>query len=125
MKTKNENLKKYEYQANKYIFGFFVAVLLTGLMFYSVHFKMFTGNTLIFVLLLLAFVQIIVQLNIFLHVGGKNSSKTVTWSVVYTFLMSLVLVVASIWIMINMNYNMHMSPEQMNEFMLEQNKKGF
>ena len=39
--------------------------------------------------------------------------------------MLLIIVVGSLWIMANMNYNMHMSPEQIKDYMIEQNKKGF
>jgi len=39
--------------------------------------------------------------------------------------MMLVIVIGSLWIMQNLDYRMGMSGEAMNEYMKEQNKKGF
>ena len=77
------------------------------------------------VLLTLATVQLIVQLACFLHLGISGRSRTRTVSIVFTFLMMLVVVLGSLWIMKHLDYRMGMSGEAMNEYMKAQNKKGF
>lgn len=75
-------------------------------------------------LLVLAVVQLIVQLVCFLHLGsGRSRDRVVT--IAFTILMMLVIVIGSLWIMRNLDYRMGMSPDAMNDYMKAQNKKGF
>lgn len=108
-----------------YIAVFSVIVVLVLAAFTIVELKLLSGAVLVACLLLLATVQLVLQLKVFLEVGDEEPPHYVKWGIVYTFAMMLVVVLGSIWIMANMNYNMHYSPEQMKEFMLKQNKKGF
>lgn len=110
---------------NKYAYGFGGALTLTVLAYNAVVLDWFSGTSLAAYLLALAAIQLVLQMVVFLHVGQERKPRWTLWSIVYTVIMLLIVVVASLWIMANMNYNMHYSPEQMQEFMLEQNKKGF
>lgn len=80
---------------------------------------------LIFYILVAAMLQLIVQIFYFLHISDESKPRWRQTSFLFTLLMVLVIVIGSIWIMINMNYNMGMSGEDMNTYMIEQNKKGF
>lgn len=77
------------------------------------------------VLLLLASIQLVIQLVCFLHlsVNGRARGRAMTFG--FTILMMLVVVIGSLWIMRNLDYRMGMSGEAMNEYMEAQNKKGF
>lgn len=76
------------------------------------------------VLLLLAVIQLVVQLVCFLHLGsGRSRDRVVT--IGFTILMMLVIVIGSLWIMRNLDYRMGMSSEAMSDYMKAQNKKGF
>lgn len=109
----------------RYGAGFIAALIITYAAYFSVTTEAFARTQLAVILLILAAVQLIVQLVVFLHVGFKRNDRWTLGSIIYMFIMVLIIVVASLWVMQNMNYNMHMTPEQMTEFMLEQNKKGF
>lgn len=125
--TSSEEINETTYRAHirRYVYGLIAAVSLVYLAYFAVVGEWFVGASLAAWLLILAGVQFVVQLVVFLHVGQESKPRWTMWSIIYTMLMLLIIVVASLWIMANMNYNMHMSPEQMQEFMLEQNKKGF
>jgi len=61
-------------------------------------------------------VQLIVQMVFFLHIGRGSHWKAVTF--VFTAIFVLIVVVGTIWIMNNLNYNMmDMSPTEMQQYM--------
>lgn len=117
--------QKYRQEYYKYSAGFIAALLLTYAAYFSATGQWLEGIWLGAFLLTLALVQTILQITVFLHIGKDKASRLPLWSLIYMVFMVLIIVLASIWIMSNMNYNMHMSPEQMEEFMIEQNSKGF
>ncbi len=78
-----------------------------------------------FFVLILAFMQLVLQLFTFLHVQTEAKPRWKSIGFVSSMIMIAVVVVGSIWVMYNLNYRMHASPEAMQEYMLEQNKKGF
>jgi cytochrome o ubiquinol oxidase operon protein cyoD len=108
-----------------YVIGFVLAVTLTLLAYFIVVNHLASGFTLIAILLGLAAVQLLVQLVFFLHLGRDKNSR---WNVASFYFMLLVLVIfvgGSLWIMSNLNYNMMMTPEEMNKYMLDQSMRGF
>ena len=109
----------------RYLLGFGGGLALVFTAYFAVTNAWLAGMALAGALLLIALVQFVVQMVVFLHVLDEKKPRWTLWSIGYTVVMLLIIVLASLWIMANMNYNMHMTPEQMQEFMLEQNKKGF
>jgi len=108
-----------------YAIGFVSAVVLTLVAYFAIMSHWFTGLLQIGVIMGLAVIQLIVQLVFFLHLGREKGSR---WKVASFFFMLLVLVVivfGSLWIMYSLNYNMQMTPEQMDQFMRQQSSKGF
>ena len=103
-----------------YITGFVVSVVLTLIAYFAVGNKLFESNILIAFVLSLAVLQLIVQLLFFLHLlDGKPSEKG--WRTIIffsTISIILVIIIGSLWIMNNLNY--HMTPQQMNQYILEQ-----
>ena len=73
----------------------------------------------------LALLQFMVQSKFFLHIMPTRLRDARTASYLFVLVMIAIIVAGSLWIMANLNYNMGMSPEQMTEYMIKQNKKGF
>ncbi len=117
--------RTYRHEQLRYVAGFFTVLGLIMVAYMSVVYEWLDGVALVAALLVIAAAQFIIQLVVFLHVGDEQKPRWTLWSIIYTMVMMLIIVVASLWIMANMNYNMMMTPEQMQEFMLQQNKKGF
>ncbi len=109
----------------RYCGGFIAALVLVYAMYFTTVNGWLSGAPLAALLLGLALVQFGVQMVVFLHVFDEAKPRWTLWSIIYSFVMLLIIVLASLWIMANLNYNMHMTPEQMEQYMLEQNKKGF
>lgn len=109
----------------RYVIGFLGALTLTCLAFLIA-----TGNfgdswLVALVILSLALVQAVVQVYYFLHLGEETKPRWKTVSFLFSLLIMLIIVIGSLWVMFNLNYNMGMTPEQMDKYMIEQNKKGF
>lgn len=112
-------------QVTRYVIGGLVALALTSIAFWLISEGAVGGLAAAVVILLMACVQVIVQLYFFLHLADDRRPSWRQYSLVFTVLILLIIVVGSLWIMWNLNYNMGMTPEQMNEYMIEQNKVGF
>lgn len=108
-----------------YIVGFISALALTFAAYFIVVNHLLPSHLIVPAIMGLALVQVLVQLVFFLHFGRGKESR---WNGAAFYFMLIVLVIivfGSLWIMQNLNYNMMMSPEQMDEYMLKQSKKGF
>lgn len=101
-----------------YIVGFILSIVTTVLAYFVVVNELWTKQTLIYMVMGIAVVQLIVQLVFFLHLGRGNRWKVITLAFAVFFV--LLVVVGSLWIMENLDYNMMtMSPEEMNQYMSE------
>jgi cytochrome o ubiquinol oxidase subunit IV len=110
----------------KYMIGFGSALILSVIAYVIVVERWFESSALTMaVLLLLAFIQLVVQLVCFLHIGFHKRSLERTVTIIFTMIMMLVIVLGSLWVMYNLDYRMGMNPEAMEEYMIKQNKKGF
>lgn len=105
-----------------YTIGFILSIALTLAAYFLVVEKILTGTQLMLAIVSLAVVQLLVQLVFFLHLGRESSPR---WNqMVFWFAAGVVLIVVigSIWIMENLDYNM--MPKEMEQHMLDQTKKG-
>lgn len=110
---------------SRYITGFVLSLLLT-LTAYSLVVYRFVSEWLLLVLAVLALTQMIVQLVFFLHLGEEMRPRYKLISFGFMALMLLIVVVGSIWIMYNLDYNMmNMTPDEKTNYMLTQHDKGF
>lgn len=107
-----------------YSIGFALAVALTIAAYFAVVDGWFTGGALMGFIMTLAVVQLLVQLVFFLHLGRKSGKWNIS-AVLFTLMILVIIVAGSLWIMYSMNYNMQMTPEQMNEYMRKESNKGF
>ena len=113
------------HQAVRYVGGFVSALVLTFAAYWLVTSKAVEGGWLIALLMGLAVVQLIVQLVFFLHVGNEARPRWNLTALIFMLIMLVVIVAGSLWIMNNLNYNMMMTPEQMEDYMKIQRDKGF
>lgn len=110
----------------KYIIGFVLSLVLTLVAFYLVEKELLSGTTLVLVLGGLALVQLVVQLTYFLHLGDEVGPRYKLASFLFMGGILVIVVVGSVWIMDNLNYNMmDMSPQQKTDYMKTQHDKGF
>lgn len=101
-----------------YIIGFVLSIFTTLLAYFFVVNELWPKETLIYVVMAIAVVQLTVQLVFFLHLGRGSRWKAITLA--FALLFVLIVVVGSLWIMYNLDYNMMtMSPEEMNQYMSE------
>lgn len=110
----------------KYVVGFASALVLSLLSYILVVGHSFHSASALFgVIMVLAVIQLAVQLVCFLHVGFNKRASLRSGVLLFTLMMMLVIVLGSIWIMKNLDYRMGMSGDAMNVYMEAQNKKGF
>lgn len=112
-------------QVANYIAGFASALILTLAAFWLVTSRVVDGVWLVAALIGLAIVQLTVQLVFFLHVGNESRPRWNFTALIFMLIMLIVIVAGSLWIMNNLNYNMMMTPEQMEDYMKVQREKGF
>ena len=99
-----------------YIIGFVLSMITTVLAYILVVNNVLPKEILIYAVMGIAVVQLVIQLVFFLHLGQGGRWKLVTF--IFAVLIVLIVVVGSIWIMHNLDYNMmKMSPDQMTEYM--------
>lgn len=120
-------MKKDEYTkaTTRYAVGGMLAATLTIVMYLMVVQSWFEGAWLAFWVVILAIVQFIVQLYFFLHFGSDRKPRWKTWTFAFTVFALIIVIVGSLWIMKNLNYRMMLGPDSMNDYMIDQNKKGF
>ena len=99
-----------------YVIGFVLSVAATLLAYFFVVNQLWSKEMLIYIVMAIAVVQLVIQLVFFLHIGRGSRWRFITFT--FALLVVLIVVVGSIWIMNNLDYNMmHMSPDQMQIYM--------
>lgn len=91
----------------KYTTGFILSVILTLVPFWIVMQDLAEGWTLVLLLMMFAVAQLFIQLVYFLHLGDEQKPKWQQTSFVFAMFFVVVLVIGSIWIMYELDYNAH------------------
>lgn len=107
-----------------YIIGFGLSLLLTIGAFSIVMQQLMFGWMLVAFITAFAVAQLLVQLVFFLHVGRGAGARWNIIALLFMIMVVFIIVVGSLWIMRNLDYNM-MPSHEMEEYMVEQNQKGF
>lgn len=95
-----------------YIIGFILSIVLTLLAYYPVllnsnsHHTLFARDMVLWFIIALAFIQLLIQLLFFLHLGQEEKPRWKLAMLISFFGVVLIVVIASIWIMQHLNYNM-------------------
>lgn len=92
-----------------YIIGFVLSVVFTLLSFYLVSYGALPPKTLYMTVGFFAIVQFLVQTVFFLHLNPRSNASWNLVSFLFTVLMTVVLVVGTMWIMFNLYEKMGMN----------------
>lgn len=95
-----------ENQMRSYIIGFILSIILTILPYYMVVNHLFEREALLGAIVILAILQLLVQLIFFLHLGDESKPRWNLITFVFAIIVVGVVVFGSIWIMNNLDYNM-------------------
>lgn len=77
-------------------------------------------------IVILAVLQLVVQLVFFLHLGREKKPRWNLSAFFFMLIFLFIVVAGSVWIMYNLNYNMMtISPSQMDSYMKAQSASGF
>jgi cytochrome o ubiquinol oxidase operon protein cyoD len=110
-----------------YIAGYAISVVLTLAAYFAVvhpdYFRLVGSAAILTAILALAIVQLAVQMLFFLHVGFGSDRRAKLIAFFATFGLVLIIVIASLWIMNHLNYNMMANPAEMQQYM--QDQQGF
>lgn len=125
--SKSSELKAKSNQASvaSYSVGFGLSLLLTLIPFTVVYDRLLSGQWLVAVIITSALAQLIVQLVFFLHLGRESRPR---WNLIiflFMILIVFIIVVGSLWIMQNLDYNMMVSPEETDNYMKQESNRGF
>jgi cytochrome o ubiquinol oxidase operon protein cyoD len=99
----------------KYIAGFVGSIAITVLAYVLATGENYSKDIVVGLLAVLALVQFIVQMVLFLHVGSERKPR---WKLMIMWLMLgvvIIIVAGSIWIMNNLNYRM--SQQQVRDYL--------
>jgi len=88
-----------------YIVGYFLSLILTLVSFSLTQKRLFNGWALIIILSLLAIVQLMLQLNYFLHLRSETAPRWKNITFLFAVNVVIILVFGTLWIMKNLNYN--------------------
>jgi cytochrome o ubiquinol oxidase operon protein cyoD len=89
-----------------YMVGFILSIILTAIPFWMVMDGSASHGTILGVVIVCAIIQVLVHLVYFLHLDSKSEGGWNMVAIVFSALIILIVVVGSLWIMWNLNYNM-------------------
>lgn len=89
-----------------YIIGFILSILLTIIPYSLVVHHLLLGDMLVIAVVILGIIQLLVQLIFFLHLSTSPAQRWNSMTFAFTVLIIVILVIGSLWIMWNLNYNM-------------------
>jgi cytochrome o ubiquinol oxidase operon protein cyoD len=98
-----------------YVVGFILSLVLTFFAYNAVVSHWFTGTALIVFIVLLALVQLGVQLVFFLHLNRESNPRWNLLAFSFAVVVVLILVLGSLWIMNHLDASMN--AQQMNKYM--------
>lgn len=89
-----------------YMIGFILSIILTAIPFWMVMDGSASHATTLGVVVICAVIQVLVHLVYFLHLDSKSEGGWNMVAIVFSAIIILIVVVGSLWIMWNLNYNM-------------------
>jgi cytochrome o ubiquinol oxidase operon protein cyoD len=92
--------------AKSYNVGFLLSIILTAIPFALVMHPVLPRSTTLLMIVVLAVVQVIVQLVYFLHMSRSSEGGWNLISFAFTLVILFIIVALSVWIIWSMHYNM-------------------
>lgn len=111
MSTAHGNVKNYT-------IGFILSVVLTLIAFYIVWQSILDGMLLVSSLVVLAITQLYVQVRFFFSLEDEAKPRWNTMAFLFMMLVVVIVVLGSLWIMDNLNYNM--MPDEVKTYIIEE-----
>lgn len=102
-----------------YVVGFILSIVLTLAAYFAALNHWFSGRGLPLFVTGLAVVQLLVQLLFFLHLGEERGPRWNLMTFLFAGLVVFIVVIGSLWIMYNLDYNMTHTPEELDRIMIE------
>jgi cytochrome o ubiquinol oxidase operon protein cyoD len=101
-----------------YLSGYVLSLLLTVAAYLFVTHPAYSSKVLVAIILVLAVVQFLIQMVFFLHIGLETKPRWKLFVFIFMVGVVLIIVIGSIWIMNNLNYNQ--TPQQINTYLNDQ-----
>ena len=89
-----------------YIIGFVLSIILTLIPYYMVVNHAVSASYTYMAVLVFAILQFLVQVIFFLHISEEKGYKWNLSALIFTIIVLVILVLGSMWIMYNLDYNM-------------------
>ena len=89
-----------------YIIGFILSIALTVIPYLIVVDHLLAGDAIVIAIVILGILQLLVQLVFFLHLSSAPDQRWNLMTFAFTVLILVIIVVGSLWIMYNLDYNM-------------------
>ena len=89
-----------------YVVGFILSILLTVTPYFIVVNHVFASSIIIAAIVLLAILQLLVQLTFFLHLSSESKPRWNLTAFIFSTLIVAILVAGTMWIMYHLDYNM-------------------
>ena len=107
------DLHEHQGSLRGYLTGFVLAAILTVIPFWLVMGHVIQNHTVLIIIILgLAFLQILVHMFFFLHLDARSEGGWNMLALIFTAVLVVIVLGASIWVMYNENANMMpMSPQ--------------
>ncbi|MFT6836207.1 MAG: cytochrome o ubiquinol oxidase operon protein cyoD [Francisellaceae bacterium] len=92
-----------------YIFGFTLTLISVLLAYWFVQSEIFTGKPLFFALAVIAIAQFLIQVIFYMRLNdNKDDEKWSSRTLNFTLIILAIIISGNLWILYNLNYNMHM-----------------
>lgn len=101
--------------ATQYSVGFLLSLVLTFIPYLLVTRTDIQGWTFVAMLVAFAVAQLMIQVFFFLHLGSEKKPQWNMASFIFTAGVVFILVVGSMWIMANLDYNMSHDPVEIDQ----------
>jgi cytochrome o ubiquinol oxidase operon protein cyoD len=113
-------LKKQLTQTQSYFAGFVFSIVLTLIPYWIVVNDNLSGDSLLLAIMGYAFLQVVVQMVFFLHLGQESKPRWKLISIIFMSATMLFIGIGTLWIMKNLDYNMTMEdPKKTQETLIE------
>jgi cytochrome o ubiquinol oxidase operon protein cyoD len=116
-KNRIENHEQNHASVSSYTLGFITSIILTLVAYLAVVQHRLSRGGIIASISILAFLQFLTQMVFFLHIDEDSKPRYRVLMLLFMVLIVVIIVFGSVWIMNNLNYNMHMSPQEIKTYM--------
>ncbi|MCH9613412.1 MAG: hypothetical protein SP1CHLAM54_04120 [Chlamydiia bacterium] len=108
----DSNFSKDQGTVSPYIWGVILSILLTLAAYFVTVNNVLTGGTLFAALIVLGAVQVILQLFLFLQIGGEGKPHTRLFYLIYMVCIGAIIIAGTLWIMGSLQKRMEIKVDE-------------